>query len=108
MTNNFQKKINRDRGRLCRACIESFPENIDDVQPVILSGPGTRRYLLCDREKRAGKGSPSLSLFKIEDGWMGYKLVNNYVAIVFECPDHKSARVIIQKNEANLGGNRER
>jgi hypothetical protein len=30
---------NSDRGRSCRACIESFPENIDDVQPVILSRP---------------------------------------------------------------------
>ncbi len=28
-----------DRGRSCRARIESFPENIDDVQPVILSRP---------------------------------------------------------------------
>ena len=28
-----------DRGRSCRTCIESFPENINDVQPVILSRP---------------------------------------------------------------------
>jgi len=24
-----------DRGHSCRACIESFPKNIDDVQPLI-------------------------------------------------------------------------
>jgi len=53
----------------------------------------------------------SLSLFKIEDGWVGYKLIDNYVAIVFECPDRKSAEAIIQINKSNLlkkGGNHER
>ncbi len=59
------------------------------------------------KEFTVNSPAKSLSLFKIEDGWIGYKLINNYVAIVFECPDRKSARVIIQKNEANLGGNHE-
>jgi len=56
----------------------------------------------------ADSSEKSLNLFRIEDGWIGYKLINNYVAIVFECPDQESARVIIQKNEATLGGNHER
>jgi hypothetical protein len=55
------------------------------------------------KEFTADSPAKSLGLFKIEDGWVGYKLINNYVAIVFECPDQESARVIIQKNEANLG-----
>lgn len=51
------------------------------------------------------------SLFKLEDGWLAYKLLGKYIAIVFECPDPESARVILQKNESNLlkkGGGHER
>jgi hypothetical protein len=44
----------------------------------------------------------SPSLFKLEDGWLAYKLLGKYIAIVFECPDPESARTIIQKNESNL------
>ena len=42
------------------------------------------------------------SFFKLEDGWLAYKLLGKYIAIVFECPDQESAGVIIQKNESNL------
>jgi hypothetical protein len=42
------------------------------------------------------------SLFKLEDGWLAYKLIGNYITIVFECPDQESARKLIQKNESNL------
>jgi len=42
------------------------------------------------------------SLFKLEDGWLAYKLLGKYIAIVFECPDPESAKVILQKNESNL------
>jgi len=48
----------------------------------------------------------SLSLFKVEDGWMGYKLIDNFVAIVFECPDRESAGAFIQ--ETSLGGDHAR
>jgi hypothetical protein len=44
----------------------------------------------------------SLRLFKIEDGWLAYRLAGNYVAIVFECPDVGTARTIIEENESNL------
>jgi hypothetical protein len=44
------------------------------------------------------------SLFKIEDGWLGYKWLGKYIVIVFECPDRASARITIQKSEANLLG----
>jgi len=55
------------------------------------------------KEFTADSPAKSLSLFKIEDGWVGYKLINNYAAIVFECPDRKSAEAIIHKNEASIG-----
>jgi hypothetical protein len=44
----------------------------------------------------------SASLFKLEDGWLAYRLLGQYIAIVFECPDPESARAILQKNESNL------
>lgn len=50
----------------------------------------------------AGTAADSPSLFKLEDGWLAYQLIGKYIAIVFECPDPESARVILQKNEANL------
>ncbi|MCP4682821.1 MAG: hypothetical protein GY864_10855 [Desulfobacterales bacterium] len=99
-----------------------------------IAGPGDRsraRFLLVKYENRARarkalnhfhdaylpehkkeftRDSPMKSpgLFKVEDGWMGYKLINKHVAIVFGCPDRKSAGLIIQENEANLGGDHER
>lgn len=42
------------------------------------------------------------SLLKLEDGWLAYKLLGKYIAIVFECPDPESAKVILKKNESNL------
>ncbi|MBW2564407.1 MAG: hypothetical protein JRE29_10330 [Deltaproteobacteria bacterium] len=42
------------------------------------------------------------SLFKLEDGWMAYKLLNKYIAILFGCPDQKPAKTIIRKIESNL------
>jgi hypothetical protein len=41
-------------------------------------------------------------LFKLEDGWIAYKLIGKHIAIVFESPDPESARTILQKNESNL------
>ena len=59
------------------------------------------------KEIAADSAANSPNLFKLEDGWMAYKLLGKYIAIVFECPDQESARVIIQKNEANLRRNHE-
>ncbi len=65
---------------------------------------------LPEHKKEFTQDSPmkNPSLFKVEDGWIGYKLINKHVVIVFECPGQNSARLIIQKNEANLGGDHER
>ncbi len=67
---------------------------------------------LPEYKKKYTADSPnrSPSLFKLEDGWLAYGLLSKYVAIVFECPDQESARIIIQKNESNLlkGGYHER
>ena len=59
----------------------------------------------------ADTAADNQSLFKLEDGWLAYKLLGKYIAIVFECPDPESARTILQKNESNLlkkGGDHER
>ena len=54
------------------------------------------------KEITAETAADSPSLFKLEDGWMAYKLIGKYIAIVFESPDPESARAILQKNESNL------
>jgi hypothetical protein len=35
----------------------------------------------------------------IEDGWMGYRLRDNSIVLVFECPDQQTARTIMDKME---------
>jgi hypothetical protein len=63
------------------------------------------------KEKTAGTAAGSPSLFKLEDGWMAYKLIGRHIVIVFESPDPESARTILQKNESNLlkrGGDHEK
>jgi hypothetical protein len=53
-------------------------------------------------EIKAETAADSPSLFKLEDGWLAYKLIGKHIAIVFESPDPESARAILQKNESNL------
>ena len=54
------------------------------------------------KEKTAETAAGSPSLFKLEDGWMAYKLIGKHIVIVFESPDPESALAILQKNESNL------
>jgi hypothetical protein len=50
----------------------------------------------------AGSVRESQSFFKIEDGWLGYKLHGPCIALVFECPDENSARMIIEQIQFSL------
>lgn len=50
----------------------------------------------------AGSKTESTNFFRIEDGWLGYKLHGKHIALVFECPDQESARMIINQIEFNL------
>jgi hypothetical protein len=60
-------------------------------------------YLPDDKEEiTAETAADSPSLFKLEDGWLAYKLIGKHIAIVFESPDPETARSILQKNESNL------
>ena len=54
------------------------------------------------KELPADSDNSSPSLFKLEDGWLGYKLTGRYVAIVFECPDRNSARAVIDGQVKSL------
>ena len=54
------------------------------------------------KEIWADTDADSPSPFRLEDGWLAYKLLGKYIAIVFECPDPESARTILQNNESNL------
>ncbi len=42
------------------------------------------------------------NFFEIEDGWLGYKLYGPCIALVFECPDKETARMIIDQTRFNL------
>jgi hypothetical protein len=35
------------------------------------------------------------AFFRVEDGWLGYRLKRENLALVFKCPDEESARVLI-------------
>ena len=64
-----------------------------------------------EKEKTAESATSSPGLFKLEDGWLAYKLIGRHIAIVFESPDPESARAILQKSESNLlkkGGDHEK
>ncbi len=50
----------------------------------------------------AGSATESQSYYKIEDGWLGYKVYGPCIALVFECPDENSARMIIEQVQFNL------
>ena len=41
-------------------------------------------------------------IYKVEDGWMGYKLSKNFLVMVFECPSRDSVGMIINSIESNL------
>ena len=55
-----------------------------------------------EKDSVAGSVTESQSYFKIEDGWLGYKLHGPCIALVFECPDENSARMIIEQIQFNL------
>jgi hypothetical protein len=44
------------------------------------------------------------NIFLIEDGWLGYKIKDNTIAFIFECPDRNTARTIINRFSSILCG----
>jgi hypothetical protein len=48
-----------------------------------------------EREKQPEQDNGDMKFHQIEDGWMGYRLHNRYLALVFGCPDQDSVRKII-------------
>jgi len=59
---------------------------------------------LPEHTRDLGEGSMTASphFFKIEDGWLGYKMHGPSIALVFECPDQKSAQNILKQIQINL------
>lgn len=62
------------------------------------------RAYLPERKRDFVEGSmiESPNFFNIEDGWLGYKLHGPFIALVFECPDQKSAQDILKQILINL------
>lgn len=76
--------------------------NYPDHQQALMALNGFAEAYLPDRKR---ENQPELknenkNFYQIEDGWMGYKLQNRYLALVFECPSLESAREIM--NGVNL------
>jgi hypothetical protein len=56
------------------------------------------------KDSAAGSKTKSPGFFKIEDGWLGYKLHGLLIALVFSCPDEEAARMIIKQIQFNKNG----
>lgn len=50
---------------------------------------------------RARSMTASSNFYKIEDGWLGYKVSGECLALVFECPDRESAQKILNQIQFN-------
>ena len=76
--------------------------NYPDHQQALRALNGFADAYLPDRkrEMQPELKNENKNFYQIEDGWMGYKLQNRYLALVFECPSLESAREIM--NGVNL------
>ncbi len=50
-----------------------------------------------DREIKTEESLENRDFFQIEDGWLGYRLVNRHLALAFACPDRESALEILDR-----------
>jgi len=46
---------------------------------------------------QSGSSGKIVDVFPIEDGWLGYKLQDNTIAFIFNCPDQETAKTIINQ-----------
>ena len=62
------------------------------------------RVYLPDHEETLGQNTTmqKAKLFKLEDGWLAYKQIKEYLLIIFECPDRDTATQMIESNETNI------
>lgn len=47
--------------------------------------------------QQPGPSKEMSNFFSVEDGWLGYKLRDNAIAFIFECPDEETAKTIINQ-----------
>jgi hypothetical protein len=50
-----------------------------------------------DREAAAGAGQAGPGFFRVEDGWLGFKMNGRHLALVFACPDRSSAQRVLNQ-----------
>ncbi|MBW2623938.1 MAG: hypothetical protein JRD68_13605 [Deltaproteobacteria bacterium] len=55
-----------------------------------------------EKKFKAESAGESPEYFDLEDGWMGYALINCSLAVVFGCPDRETAQAMLQAIEPNL------
>ncbi|MBU0514502.1 MAG: hypothetical protein KJ621_06980 [Proteobacteria bacterium] len=57
---------------------------------------------LPEHKGKVGPKTKATKFFKIEDGWLAYRLMDRYALIVFQSPDQDLARTLIEKAGSNL------
>ncbi len=91
----FEKRHSGEEKNSAKLLIIKYPDNkqaaeaLEDFYKAYLPEGGGKIKLDTGRENQ--------NFFKLEDGWLGYKLLNGYLALVFESPDIESAREIISR-----------
>jgi hypothetical protein len=62
-----------------------------------------RAYLTEYKDRLPGdSASKTQDIFKVEDGWVGYRLTGSFAVSVFESPDSKTVKLLLEKTVSGL------
>ncbi len=91
----FEREIKSEKKPPVRLLVIKYPDHEKAVKAL----NNFFKFYLPDQNKEV---KPDLKqenqgFFHIEDGWMGHRLINRGLALVFECPDQESAQEIINQ-----------
>lgn len=94
------EKANKEDFKRVQFLFVKYPDSIQARQALIKF----HKAYLPERKIDLIKGSAieNPNFYKIEDGWLGYNLHGLCIALVFECPDRKSAQNILKQTQINL------
>ncbi|HZX11196.1 MAG TPA: DUF6599 family protein [Acidobacteriota bacterium] len=91
----YERELKSEKQQSARLLVIKYP---DHKQAVTALNDFFRFYFPDQNEEvKPDVDRESQGFFHIEDGWMGYRLINQGLALVFECPDQESAQEIINQ-----------
>ena len=91
----FEKKDGQPRGPLAKLFALFYPDAqaaLAAVKSFFQSYLPEKAELIDISSAREKTGST-----RVEDGWLGWRLSNNYLALVFECPDQESVAELLSQ-----------